>query len=275
MDNVPSHCTLLSSNAIPQALVWPFAQGLDNSWDCFLAHTSQGEIHSPHTSEDSRLQCALSMPGDGRPTLYSGLEELTPCQPHLRDFSTLFPQSGQIGGTRVYNGPNAQFMNTRVLHDRCGMQGHTGEILHSDGQEDVSKCARLPLVPWISAQARMEPYHSVLCAQQSRVSHLSSMDDCGMMAPTTKPLSALQHFELTACHPCGWIKEDGTRCNTHITYDCARHLATAHNIRQQGRRLKVLCCWCDLPRYIRRSSMLRHVREVHLKCSRSSPRIHI
>ncbi|KAI6094439.1 hypothetical protein EV401DRAFT_1294503 [Pisolithus croceorrhizus] len=271
MDSAPFYSTLLSSNVIPQAPTWPIDEGLDNSRrDCLPAHTSQGEVRSPIASEDSRLQCTLSMSGDGRPALYSGLEVLRSYHPHLLNHSTFFPESGQTDGIRIYSGPSTQscslvqFIDTGLLRDRWDMQGHAGDVFCSDGREDVSKCARLPLAPWLAAQARMEPYYSGLDAQQSSVAQLTSVDDRGMTAPTTWPLSAL--------HPCGWVKEDGTRCNIHITYDCAGHLATAHNIRQQGRRLKVLCCWCDLPRPIRRSSMLRHVREVHLKCPRSSTR---
>ncbi|KAI6116568.1 hypothetical protein EV401DRAFT_46487 [Pisolithus croceorrhizus] len=246
MDSAPFYSTLLSSDVISQAPTWPVDEGLDDSRrDCLPTHTSQGKVRSPIASEDSGLRCTPSMSGGGCPALYSGLEP------------------GQTGGIRVYNGPSTQsrspvqFMNTGLL-DRWDMQGHAGDVFCSYGQEDVSKCARFPLVPWIAAQARTEPYYSGLDSQQSSVAQLTFVDYPGMTAPTTWPLSAL--------HPCGWVKADGTRCNIHITYDCAGHLTTAHNIRQQGRRLKDLCCWCGLPRPIRRSSMLRHVREVHLKC---------
>ncbi|KAI6139216.1 hypothetical protein BKA82DRAFT_1007474 [Pisolithus tinctorius] len=90
------------------------------------------------------------------------------------------------------------------------------------------------------------------------------------MAPSSKPRSACRPPKHTSHYRCEWIKEDGTRCNTSITYDCARHLGTAHGIRQKGRSLRVLCCWCSPPKPIRRSGVLRHVREVHLKCPRSS-----
>ncbi|KAI6159420.1 hypothetical protein EDD17DRAFT_904020 [Pisolithus thermaeus] len=174
MDSAPLYSTLLSSNVISQAPTWPVDEGLDDSRrDCLPTHTSQGKVRSPIASEDSRLRCTLSMSGDGCPALYSGLEVLTSCHPHLLNHSTFCPEPGQTGGIRVYNGPSTQsrspvqFMDTGLL-DRWDMQGHAGDVFCSYGQEDVSKCARLPLVPWIAAQARMEPYYFGLDAQQSR-----------------------------------------------------------------------------------------------------------
>ena len=68
---------------------------------------------------------------------------------------------------------------------------------------------------------------------------------------------------------CGWVDEHGSVCGEPITYDCVTHLATAHGISKMSPRTRVNCRWCSPPRRMTLENMLRHVREVHLRCKRS------
>ena len=63
---------------------------------------------------------------------------------------------------------------------------------------------------------------------------------------------------------CGWVDEHGSVCGEPITYDCVTHLATAHGISKTSPRTRLNCRWCSPPRHMKRDSMLRHVREIHL-----------
>lgn len=274
MDNNPLYSASPSSDVISQAPAQQFAQGLDSSqWDCLLTHMVHGIVHDPLAGEDPGLQCTSSISGYGRPGPYSGLEILSSWQPHQQNHSTLVSESDQSYEIPAYNvqlDSLTQFMNTGSLCDHWSMQDHTAEVLNSDDQEgngDLSKYMGFPLVPPIAAQAMMKSHRSGLYTQQGSVAQFTPMDDRGTMAPTMKLPSARRPLRCVR-GPCGWVKENGTRCNTSITYDCARHLAIAHGIRQQGRHFKVLCHWCSPPKSIRRSGMLRHVREVHLNCPR-------
>ncbi|KAI6046913.1 hypothetical protein EDC04DRAFT_945476 [Pisolithus marmoratus] len=71
---------------------------------------------------------------------------------------------------------------------------------------------------------------------------------------------------------CGWINEDGSPCGAPITYaNCADHFAIVHGIKDKAADVKVHCRWCTSPveKKIKRKNILRHLREVHLRCSRS------
>ena len=66
--------------------------------------------------------------------------------------------------------------------------------------------------------------------------------------------------------PCGWKEANGDPCGIDITYDCQHHLATVHGITNLQAQTPVTCGWCGCLK--RRSCLLRHVREVHLKVPR-------
>lgn len=281
MDDILSYSTLRPSSVMSQASSWSFAQGLDSSQsDCLLSHTFQGVEHTLFTGKEGPgLQCTFAGSGGGHPAPQPDREVKTSSQPHLKNHSTLVPESDQTYWVPVYNEPDAQlgsdiqFMNIGSPGNHRGMQDHSGEVFGLIGQKgngDVSKYARLPLIPRVAEQAMMKPHCPGLCVQLDSVAELTSVNNRGVMASTMKPPSAHQHLKRAVHHSCGWIKEGGTRCNTSITYECTRHLAIAHGIRHRKRHLKILCCWCSPPKPIRRSSMLRHVREVHLECSRSN-----
>lgn len=281
MDDMLSYSTLRTSSVMSQASSCSFAQGLDSSRsDCLLSHTFQGVEHTLFTGKEGPgLQCTFAGSGGGHPAPQPDRELLTSSQPHLKNHSTLVPESDQTYWVPVYNGPDAQlgsdtqFLNIGSPGNHWGTQDHSGEIFGSIGQKgngDVSKYARSPLIPRVAEQAMVNPHCPGLCVQLDSVAELTSVDNRGVMASTMKPPSARQHLKRAVHHSCGWIREDGTRCNTSITYECTRHLAIAHGIRHRKKHLKILCCWCSPPKPIRRSSMLRHVREVHLECSRSN-----
>ena len=67
---------------------------------------------------------------------------------------------------------------------------------------------------------------------------------------------------------CCWVNEDGSICRESISYDCATHLATAHGISKTASRTRVACRWCSPPKQMKRESIVRHVREVHLRRKR-------
>ncbi|KAI6018791.1 hypothetical protein EDC04DRAFT_2607691 [Pisolithus marmoratus] len=71
---------------------------------------------------------------------------------------------------------------------------------------------------------------------------------------------------------CGWQNEDGEPCCELVTYDnCAEHFAAVHGIKNMAGNAEVLCRWCALSagKKITRKNILRHLREAHLRCSRS------
>ncbi|KAI6125563.1 hypothetical protein EDD16DRAFT_1557259 [Pisolithus croceorrhizus] len=74
---------------------------------------------------------------------------------------------------------------------------------------------------------------------------------------------------------CGWQNPDGSPCGALLTHhDCAGHFATAHDIKKLAADVEVLCRWCPLSmeKKIMRHNILRHLREVHLRCPRTRKR---
>ncbi|KAI6038142.1 hypothetical protein EDC04DRAFT_2040521 [Pisolithus marmoratus] len=73
-------------------------------------------------------------------------------------------------------------------------------------------------------------------------------------------------------HPCGWRNDDDKICGVSIKYDdCANHFAAVHDIKNMAWDAKVTCRWCSskAQKKVKRKSLLRHLREVHLHCLRS------
>ncbi|KAI6139236.1 hypothetical protein BKA82DRAFT_2993061 [Pisolithus tinctorius] len=71
---------------------------------------------------------------------------------------------------------------------------------------------------------------------------------------------------------CGWRDDNGTKCGAPITYDCANHFAVVHGVENIARDIKIICRWCPTKkqRKVIRKNILRHLREVHLRYSRST-----
>ncbi|KAI6117378.1 hypothetical protein EDD16DRAFT_1009616 [Pisolithus croceorrhizus] len=68
--------------------------------------------------------------------------------------------------------------------------------------------------------------------------------------------------------PCGWEGDDGRVCYNPVSSDnLANHFATLHGIRNMASDIKVACRWCPSRsrKQVKRESILRHLREVHLK----------
>ncbi|KAG6330795.1 hypothetical protein ID866_8293 [Astraeus odoratus] len=76
-------------------------------------------------------------------------------------------------------------------------------------------------------------------------------------------------MDLRHTWKCGWIDSNGGVCGEEITSDCARHLAAAHGITKMPAKHLVWCGWCSPPHFMKRESVLRHVREVHMGLPRS------
>ncbi|KAF9220215.1 hypothetical protein BS17DRAFT_787723 [Gyrodon lividus] len=75
----------------------------------------------------------------------------------------------------------------------------------------------------------------------------------------------------TAPYICQWRREDNSVCKDVISRaTCAEHLVFTHGIRNKISSLKVKCYWCpDGAMPVKRESIVRHVREVHLRQKRS------
>lgn len=80
---------------------------------------------------------------------------------------------------------------------------------------------------------------------------------------TTRPFC-----DHIARESCGWKGDDGTVCGSVVTsHDLPNHFAAIHGIKNMASGIKVECRWCPpSPRkQVKRESMMRHLREVHLK----------
>ncbi|KAF8834011.1 hypothetical protein BDN67DRAFT_641510 [Paxillus ammoniavirescens] len=70
-------------------------------------------------------------------------------------------------------------------------------------------------------------------------------------------------------HQCGWRKDDGSMCGGNITRATVPHHLVQHGITALGSDAAVECRWCpDGTKPIKRKSIVRHVREAHLRISR-------
>ncbi|KAI6002659.1 hypothetical protein F5J12DRAFT_209093 [Pisolithus orientalis] len=70
---------------------------------------------------------------------------------------------------------------------------------------------------------------------------------------------------------CGWKGDDGMVCGSPVTsHDLPNHFAAIHGIKNMASDIKVECRWCPpgSRKQVKRESMIRHLREVHLKCPR-------
>ncbi|KAI6046912.1 hypothetical protein EDC04DRAFT_2597695 [Pisolithus marmoratus] len=70
---------------------------------------------------------------------------------------------------------------------------------------------------------------------------------------------------------CRWRNDDGEICMAPIIPDdCAHHFSDVHGIRDMAWYFKVICRWCpsEPKKVVLRKNFVRHMREVHLHCSR-------
>ncbi|KAI6117344.1 hypothetical protein EDD16DRAFT_1588185 [Pisolithus croceorrhizus] len=68
-------------------------------------------------------------------------------------------------------------------------------------------------------------------------------------------------------------QNDGNPCGVLVTHhNCAAHFAEAHDIKDMAADVEVPCRWCPLSveKKVVRHNILRHLREVHLRCRRST-----
>ncbi|KIJ66137.1 hypothetical protein HYDPIDRAFT_110303 [Hydnomerulius pinastri MD-312] len=71
----------------------------------------------------------------------------------------------------------------------------------------------------------------------------------------------------TAIHSCEWRHDDGSICGESISFmTCPEHLAV-HGIKNMAFNLLINCGWCGKP--VKRESIVRHVREAHLRVRRT------
>ncbi|KAI6117355.1 hypothetical protein EDD16DRAFT_1008691 [Pisolithus croceorrhizus] len=73
-------------------------------------------------------------------------------------------------------------------------------------------------------------------------------------------------------HSCGWRDDKGRECGIPISYsECADHFAAAHDIKDIAWNVRIICLWCfsEPQKEVIRKNLLRHLREIHLRCSRS------
>ena len=87
-----------------------------------------------------------------------------------------------------------------------------------------------------------------------------------------------RHSDRSSSQTCEWIKQDGSKCGKQITRkDVPEHLRATHGIMHLTRNHRILCRWSWCRRrgstnMMNRECIVRHVREVHLHCKRSSRR---
>ncbi|KAI6117381.1 hypothetical protein EDD16DRAFT_1009755 [Pisolithus croceorrhizus] len=68
---------------------------------------------------------------------------------------------------------------------------------------------------------------------------------------------------------CGWRGDGGIECGVLVTYDnLAHHFATFHGVRNIASAVEITCRWCSPGKVIKRVSILRHLREYHLRYRR-------
>ncbi|KAI6020716.1 hypothetical protein PISMIDRAFT_8692 [Pisolithus microcarpus 441] len=73
--------------------------------------------------------------------------------------------------------------------------------------------------------------------------------------------------------PCGWRDDEGHECTMLVhPDDCKDHFADVHGIKRMAWYAKIICHWCPSEKEVSRKYFLRHMKEVHLGCSRSNNR---
>ncbi|KAI5992908.1 hypothetical protein EDD15DRAFT_2268301 [Pisolithus albus] len=89
-----------------------------------------------------------------------------------------------------------------------------------------------------------------------------------VVTPNSLPMAYQSRGHTVSC---GWKNDNGMACGDLVTSDnLANHFATLHGIKNMASSVKIDCRWCppSLRKQVKRESMLRHLREVHLRCPR-------
>ena len=153
-----------------------------------------------------------------------------------------------------------------------------------DGGFPVSICT--PAIPGIQSSIMTQTHFSSTMPPRNTAPH-SMM---GVLPPVHQNseesrLVAHSPYDLnrTSPHPdqssprtCEWVTDDGTKCGAQITLkDIPGHLRATHGIKHLTRNHRILCKWSGCRRrgstdMMNRECIVRHVREVHLYCKRSS-----
>ncbi|KAF9222387.1 hypothetical protein BS17DRAFT_783637 [Gyrodon lividus] len=72
-------------------------------------------------------------------------------------------------------------------------------------------------------------------------------------------------------HECGWREEDGSICGKSISRTTVPQHLTVHQITDMASNVPIICRWCrDGRKPIKRESIVRHMREVHLHVRRAT-----
>lgn len=95
----------------------------------------------------------------------------------------------------------------------------------------------------------------------------STLDNYTAQAHSDHPSHTLSVYRSI---PCGWRDDEGNKCSMLVhARDCNDHFATVHSIKRMTRDFEITCRWCPPERMnLRRHNFLRHVKEVHLGCTR-------
>ncbi|KAI6022202.1 hypothetical protein PISMIDRAFT_178147 [Pisolithus microcarpus 441] len=152
---------------------------------------------------------------------------------------------------------------------------HNHEKLRSnDSASGLNSGLAAPLSPSYNlAKYPQEPYllPSDLCYsfEDLQIPVGSPMTDHSLVVTQKSLPMAYQSRGSTV--PCGWKDNDGIVCGGPVTSDnLANHFAALHGIKNMASSVKIDCRWCPsgLRKQVKRESMLRHLREVHLRCPR-------
>ncbi|KAI5997426.1 hypothetical protein EDD15DRAFT_2245655, partial [Pisolithus albus] len=111
-----------------------------------------------------------------------------------------------------------------------------------------------------------DPYYSLEDLQMPTGSPVT--DYSPVVTPNSLPMAYQSRGHTVSC---GWKNDNGIVCGDLVTSDnLANHFATLHGIKNMASSVKIDCRWCppSLRKQVKRESMLRHLREVHLRCPR-------
>ncbi|KAI6038120.1 hypothetical protein EDC04DRAFT_2038339 [Pisolithus marmoratus] len=173
--------------------------------------------------------------------------------------------------TRIPTNPSAPATHTpetRLFHD--SMTGMTPGFVdnHARIDPDFSQNIGRNLPSSCLPDATQPPYEM---HPSNRLPHTGGGD---LPIPSGPPVADHPHEHIHRNRiPCEWVNPNGMRCNVLIGFDCKKHFSTVHGIENISSKKKVKCLWCP-PRTRKRGrkNFLRHIREVHMKLSRTKIR---
>ncbi|KAI5997434.1 hypothetical protein EDD15DRAFT_343117 [Pisolithus albus] len=99
-------------------------------------------------------------------------------------------------------------------------------------------------------------------------------DNSRTVPPMNAPAAGVPPNLSAHEYPCGWRVYGGGECGALVTYhSLAHHFAVVHGIRNMASDVEIMCRWCPPGTIVKRESLLRHLRERHLRYQRPKKRV--